>query len=123
MGRFTIKITKLGMQLLAGNVGKSLIFTKALCGSNKVDIDTLEDLTSINASRNLSITEITPHQNNMKIRLQLNNDNLQNSFNLHQIGLFAKYSDSQSDVLYMIMQTDTPDYIPSCSEAENFICY
>ncbi|WP_206458715.1 hypothetical protein [Anaerovorax sp. IOR16] len=120
--RWTAKITKAGETLLARVPGNSFSFTRAACGSGKVDIDVLENQTAITGyQKALSITSITNAGNATKLRVQLNNDGLQNSFNLHQVGIFAKLGSDSTDVLYMIIQAETPDYIPSATENPNYV--
>lgn len=120
--RWTPKITKAGEALLSRIPGQSFSFTRAICGSGKVDINVLENQTTITGDqRIMHITSITSDENITKLRVQLNNIGLEKSFNLHQVGIFAKLGSDTADVLYMIIQAETPDYIPSESESQNYV--
>lgn len=120
--RWTAVVTSAGLDLLAGVQGRIFNFTKAQCGAGSVDVSELINQTAVSDfKKNLSITSITNTGNAIKVRLQLNNTNIGTAFNLYQIGVFAKLDNDPSDVLFMIIQADTPDYIPSAAESPNFV--
>ena len=120
--RWTAVITSAGLNLLAGVQGRLFNFTKAQCGEGTVDVSELENQTMVSGfKKNLSITSITNAGNSTKVRLQLSNTSILTSFNLYQIGVFAKLDSDPEDVLFMIIQADTPDYIPSATESPNFV--
>lgn len=121
MGRWTSVITNAGLNLLARAQGNIFNFTKAQCGAGSVDVELLAEQTAISDyKKNLSITSIIETDNVTKLRLQLSNTSI-SGFNLFQIGVFAKLDGDATDVLFMIIQADTPDYIPSAAESPNFV--
>lgn len=120
--RWTSVVTSAGLDLLARVQGHIFNFTKAQCGSDSVDIAELINQTAVSDfKKNLSITSISNTSNITKLRLQLNNTTIETAFNLYQIGVFAKLDGDPSDVLFMIIQADTPDYVPSATESPNFV--
>lgn len=120
--RWTAVITSAGLGLLADVQGRVFNFTRAQCGAGYVDVLELKNQTAVSDfKKNLGITSISTEENVTKLRLQLSNTSIATSFNLYQIGVFAKLDNDPEDVLFMIIQADTPDYIPSESESPNFV--
>lgn len=120
--RWTAVVTNAGINLLAGVEGRIFNFTKAQCGAGSVDVSELINQTAVSGfKKELSITSIANTGNNIKVRLQLSNVGIDTSFNLYQIGVFAKLDGDPEDVLFMIIQASVPDYIPSTTESPNLV--
>ena len=120
--RWTTVVTTAGAALLAGISGHIFNFTKAQCGSGTVAEEDLASQTTVtDMVKNLSITAVSHTDNNAKLRLQLTNASVEEGFDLHQIGIFAKLDTDPTDVLFMIIQADVPDYVPSADESPNFV--
>ncbi|WP_207668618.1 hypothetical protein [Dehalobacter sp. 12DCB1] len=120
--RWTTVVTTAGAALLAGISGHIFNFTKAQCGSGTVAVEALASQVAVTGMvKNLSITAVSHTDNIAKLRLQLTNASVETGFDLHQIGIFAKLDTDPTDVLFMIIQADTPDYIPAAAESPNFV--
>lgn len=123
MARWISKITNAGLELLARTPNNSFVFTKAECGSGTVDTSLLEVQTAIiDFKKALLISSCTNTNNQVKLRVQLNNENVATGFSLHQVGIYAKLSTDSTDILFMIIQTDLADFIPSVTESPNYVC-
>ncbi len=121
MARWTSVITTAGQGLIAAAAGKTFHFTKAQCGSGTVDSSALEAQTAVTGfQKTLSITAISGLNNVMKLRLQLNNTSVTTGFSLYQIGIFAQL-DTNVEVLFQLIQADTPDSIPSAADSPNYV--
>ncbi len=122
MARWTSTLTTAGAALLAGVSGHLFNFTKAQCGSGTVSEEDLAAQTEVTGvEKNLSITQVTRTGTMIKLRLQLSNVDIEDSFDLYQIGIFAKLDADPSDTLLMIIQADTPDHVPSATESPNYV--
>lgn len=123
MARWISKITNAGLALLARTPNNSFVFTKAECGSGTVDTSLLEAQTEVtDFKKALLISSCTNMNNQVKLRIQLNNENVVTGFSLHQVGIYAKLSTDSTDSLFMIIQTDLADFIPSATESPNYVC-
>jgi hypothetical protein len=126
MSKWTSVLTDAGENLLAQSVGGNIQITKAESGSGWVDVAQLKTQTGVlNMVKLLLITEIAASENVSEIRLQLNNNGVETSFALKQIGIYAMSESMQEDVLYMIIQIteeDGADIIPSSSKSPNYVC-
>lgn len=121
MSRWKTVLTDSGAALLAGAAGKSLTITKAECGSGNVALDDLSKLTALtNVKKRFTITEITSSGNVQKVRLALRNNDIATSFELRQIGVYGKLG-TGAETLYMVLQNDEPDVVPSFSQSPNFV--
>lgn len=123
MARWISKITNAGLTLLARTPNNNFVFTKAECGSGTVNAAVLETQTQVtNFKKSLLISGCTSTNNQVSLRVQLNNENISTGFLLHQIGIYAKLATDSTDILFMILQTDLADFIPSLTESPNYVC-
>lgn len=123
MARWISKITNAGLTLLARTPNNNFVFTKAECGSGTVNAAVLETQTQVtNFKKLLLISGCTSTNNKVSLRVQLNNENISTGFLLHQIGIYAKLATDSTDILFMILQTDLADFIPSVTESPNYVC-
>ncbi len=123
MARWISTITNAGLALLARTPNNSFVFTKAECGSGMVDTSLLEAQIAVtDFKKALLISSCTNTNNQVKLRVQLNNENIATGFSLHQVGIYAKLSTDSADILFMLIQTDLADFIPSVTESPNYVC-
>ncbi len=123
MARWISKITNAGLTLLARTPNNNFVFTKAECGSGTVNAAVLVTQTQVtNFKKSLLISGCIATNNQVSLRVQLNNENVSAGFLLHQIGIYAKLATDNTDILFMILQTDLADFIPSVTESPNYVC-
>ncbi|MDR1629597.1 MAG: pyocin knob domain-containing protein [Oscillospiraceae bacterium] len=122
MSRWKCVLTAGGAALLASAPGNILRITKAVCGAGSVPENELANQTALtNSKQEMQITKLSAQENVSGIRLQLHNNGVGQAFDLRQIGIFGKLNQNPEDVLYMILQNDTPDVIPSENESPNYV--
>lgn len=107
-------ITENGMQFLADIAGKvPLTFTRAVAGSDYTAPAELARKTEItHAVMDLHFSEIGKNEDSsVYVDVYLENSSVEEGFYHQQIGLYAKGTGG-NDVLFLIAQVDSPDYIP-----------
>lgn len=110
----TAVVTKKGRILQNKQVnGADLTFTRAVAGTASTPVEELKEKTSITSIvQTLSIQKITLNEKEQSytILVLLENANLTKSYNLNQIGFYAKDPDD-GEILFAIAQFDTPKKI------------
>lgn len=124
-------ITRQGYELLASLAdaeGKTFKITCAKCSDKATEGELEEQTELVNVVRDLTIVEATSVSNTSKLRLRIDNKDIDEGFELYQLGVYAKAYDGTVDpnpenigVLLQIWQFDVPEIIPSKSEAESFV--
>lgn len=107
-------ITDAGMQLLAGIAGKGpLRLSRAVAGTDYTSPSELAKKTGIShVAMDLNFSEIGKDENSTAfVDVYLENSSVTEAFYHQQIGLYAKDTDG-NDVLFLVAQADSPDYIP-----------
>lgn len=122
----SVAITESGYDLLRAAPGHKLVYTRGVCGSGYVDEEKLENLTQIcEYVMDLSIVDFGPSKTAAKLRLQLDNRNAPNEFQLRQIGVCAKLMDGETELigetLLQVVQYDKPDIVRAIPHVSEFI--
>lgn len=107
-------ITDVGMQLLADIAGKEpLRLSRAVAGTDYTPPSELAQKTGIShVAMDLNFSEIGKDENRTAfVDVYLENSSVTEAFYHQQIGLYAKDL-SGDDVLFLVAQADSPDYIP-----------
>lgn len=119
--------TALGSAMLTGALsGKRMTFTRAVGGAGTVQTAELPNATEVADQKQsliLSSGEMTGEGENTayKIKIQISNNGLQQGYTLHQIGIYAKLDDSDSDALAVIFQDDHGFEIQPEAAMNNFL--
>lgn len=104
--------TTLGSSMLTEALsGKRMTFTRAVGGAGTVQASELPNATEVADQKQsliLASSEMTGEGDDAayKIKIQISNNGLQQGYTLHQIGIYAKLDDSDSDALAVIFQDD-----------------
>lgn len=107
-------ITDAGMQLLADIAGEGpLHLSRAVAGTDYTSPSELAEKTEIShVAMDLNFSEIGKDENRTAfVDVYLENSSVTEAFYHQQIGLYAKDL-SGNDVLFLVAQADSPDYIP-----------
>ena len=119
--------TALGSSMLTEALsGKRMTFTRAVGGAGTVQASELPNATEV-ADRKQSLilasSEMTGEGEDAayKIKIQISNNGLQQGYTLHQIGIYAKLDDSDSDALAVIFQDDHGFEIQPEAAMNNFL--
>lgn len=119
--------TTLGSAMLTEALsGKRMTFTRAVGGAGTVQTAELPNATEVADQKQsliLSSGEMTGEGENTayKIKIQISNNGLQQGYTLHQIGIYAKLDDSDSDALAVIFQDDHGFEIQPEAAMNNFL--
>lgn len=119
--------TALGSAMLTEALsGKRITFTRAVGGAGTVQTAELPNATEVADQKQsliLSSGEMTGEGENTayKIKIQISNNGLQQGYTLHQIGIYAKLDDSDSDALAVIFQDDHGFEIQPEAAMNNFL--
>lgn len=107
-------ITAKGMQLLSDLAGKKpLVICRAAAGSDYTTPSELENLTDITHQQmNMKISDFAKDDKGTAyLDIYLDNAEVTTEFYHQQIGLYAKDT-SNEEVLFLVAQAESPDYIP-----------
>lgn len=110
----TLKGNEALSKVLAGQ-GK-LTVTRIVAGAGYVSPSTLYNQKDVsNIKQTLEVNRVVTDANGSEISTTLSNINLDTAYNLYQIGVYCKHTDSDEEFLYLIAQceTDKPDNIPA----------
>lgn len=110
----TLKGNEALSKVLAGQ-GK-LTVTRIVAGAGYVSPSTLYNQKDVsNIKQTLEVNRVVTDANGSEISTTLSNINLDTAYNLYQIGVYCKHTDSGEEFLYLIAQceTDKPDNIPA----------
>lgn len=117
-------ITQTGMQLLADIAGKkALVLGKVVAGSDYRTPSELETLTDITHQQmEMGFSDFGEDGNGTAyVDVYLENSSVTSEFYHQQIGIYAKDT-SERDVLFLVAQAATPDFIPA-SDAPVYITH
>lgn len=119
--------TALGSSMLTEALsGKRMTFTRAVGGAGTVQTSELPNATEVADQKQsliLASSEMTGEGDDAayKIKIQISNNGLQQGYTLHQIGIYAKLDDSDSDALAVIFQDDHGFEIQPEAAMNNFL--
>ena len=119
--------TALGSSMLTEALsGKRMTFTRAVGGAGTVQASELPNATEVADQKQsliLASSEMTGEGDDAayKIKIQVSNNGLQQGYTLHQIGIYAKLDDSDSDALAVIFQDDHGFEIQPEAAMNNFL--
>lgn len=119
--------TALGSSMLTEALsGKRMTFTRAVGGAGTVQTAELPNVTEVADQKQsliLASSEMTGEGEDAayKIKIQISNNGLQQGYTLHQIGIYAKLDDSDSDALAVIFQDDHGFEIQPEAAMNNFL--
>lgn len=119
--------TALGSSMLTEALsGKRMTFTRAVGGAGTVQTEELPNATEVADQKQsliLASSEMTGEGDDAayKIKIQISNNGLQQGYTLHQIGIYAKLDDSDSDALAVIFQDDHGFEIQPEAAMNNFL--
>lgn len=119
--------TALGSSMLTEALsGKRMTFTRAVGGAGTVQAAELPNATEVTDQRQtliLASSEMTGEGEDAsyKIKIQISNKGLKQDYILHQIGIYAKLDDSDSDALAVIFQDDHGFEIQPEAAMNNFL--
>jgi hypothetical protein len=119
--------TALGSSMLTEALsGKRMTFTRAVGGAGTVQTAELPNATEVADQKQsliLASSEMTGEGEDAayKIKIQISNNGLQQGYTLHQIGIYAKLDDSDSDALAVIFQDDHGFEIQPEAAMNNFL--
>lgn len=119
--------TTLGSSMLTEALsGKRMTFTRAVGGAGTVQASELPNATEVADQKQsliLASSEMTGEGDDVayKIKIQISNNGLQQGYTLHQIGIYAKLDDSDSDALAVIFQDDHGFEIQPEAAMNNFL--
>ncbi len=109
------KVTTGGKNLLARlQAGEQLEITRVVCSDNRVESHLLEQQSEIvNIKKELEFRKILKIvDNKATFTFILTNKDVTEPFYLNQIGIYAAEPNSDSEILYIIMQCENADEIP-----------
>lgn len=107
-------ITDVGMKLLADISGKKkLTLSKVVAGTDYTTPSELTKMTAIShIQMNMNFSEFGEDENGTAyVDVYLDNSSVTEAFYHQQIGIYAKDL-SDNEVLFLVAQADSPDYIP-----------
>lgn len=107
-------LTTAGRNLLAKALtGKTLSFTKAMCGNGRLGTKDPLTLTNlISPKRELPIQSMnTSSTGTAEVVVEMTNKNLTAGFFVYEYGLFARDPDTQNEILYSYTYTDNAGYL------------
>ena len=119
--------TTLGTAMLAEAMsGKSMDFTRAVSGAGTVAASELSEATAvIDQRQTLAIADIKKTGEGddaaRKLRIQITNAGLAQSYVMHQIGIYGSLKGEETDALIAIFQDERGFEIPSATENPDFI--
>ena len=119
--------TTLGTAMLAEAMsGKSMDFTRAVSGAGTVAASELSEATAvIDQRQTLAIADIKKTGEGddaaRKLRIQITNAGLAQSYVMHQIGIYGSLKEEETDALIAIFQDERGFEIPSATENPDFI--
>lgn len=119
--------TTLGSSMLTEALsGKRMTFTRAVGGAGTVQAAELPNATEVADQKQtlvLASSKMTGEGEDAayKIKIQISNNGLQQGYTLHQIGIYAKLDDSDSDALAVIFQDDHGFEIQPEAAMNNFL--
>lgn len=116
-----VVITKKGLNLQTKLMeGKVLRFTKAEAGAGIAEVENLPYQIKVDdVKQKVSLQTGKAADNGIEIQILLDNMDLQTSYMLHQIGIYA-LDPEEGEILYCVAQTSEEKMIPSNQENPGF---
>ena len=112
-----VVLTQKGQEILSkvqAGVGKITV-SKVVTGGGYVSPSQLYKQTAVtNEKHTMTVTKVITDETGSEIALTVTNEDLEQEYDLYQIGIYVQHQDYQGDILYTIAQcdTDNPDHIP-----------
>lgn len=112
-----VVLTQKGQEILSkvqAGVGKITV-SKVVTGGGYVSPSLLYKQTAVtNEKQTMTITKVITDETGSELALTVTNSELEQEYDLYQIGVYVQHQDYQGDILYTIAQCDTakPDHIP-----------
>lgn len=112
-----VVLTQKGQEILSkvqAGVGKITV-SKVVTGGGYVSPSQLYKQTAVtNEKQTMTVTKVITDETGSEIALTVTNEDLEQEYDLYQIGIYVQHQDYQGDILYTIAQcdTDNPDHIP-----------
>ena len=112
-----VVLTQKGQEILSkvqAGVGKITV-SKVVTGGGYVSPSLLYKQTAVtNEKQTMAITKVITDETGSEIALTVTNSELEQEYDLYQIGVYVQHQDYHGDILYTIAQcdTDNPDHIP-----------
>lgn len=112
-----VVLTQKGQEILSkvqAGVGKITV-SKVVTGGGYVSPSQLYKQTAVtNEKQTMTVTKVITDETGSEIALTVTNEDLEQEYDLYQIGIYVQHQDYQGDILYTIAQCDTtnPDHIP-----------
>lgn len=124
MAKWTALITDAGTALQANQVnGSTITLTRAVSGGSVTALSSLASLTEMsNIAQNLSLGTLTMDRVNstFTVKVALNNENVTSKYNLRQVGIYAKDSQTNKEILFAIAQIDEAKSIDTPENAPGY---
>lgn len=121
----TSAYTQLGVAMLTeAMAGKRMTFTRAVGGAGTLPADDLPKATSVADQRQtliLADSAVDKEGDDYRLKVQISNKGVVQGYTLHQIGIYAKLDDSDSDALAVIFQDDHGFEIQPEAAMNNFL--
>lgn len=112
-----VVLTQKGQEILSkvqAGVGKITV-SKVVTGGGYVSPSQLyKQIAVTNEKQTMTVTKVITDETGSEIALTVTNEDLEQEYDLYQIGIYVQHQDYQGDILYTIAQcdTDNPDHIP-----------
>lgn len=121
MGNWNTAVTAAGLEMLAAAANGELFFTRGRCGSGTAGEGGLASLQDVVLpAADMEVADISRDGSTAKIRMRLDNSDVEQGFTLRQVGLFA--SAGADEALFAAAENTDGVYIPSPSECPGFVC-
>lgn len=121
-----ILLTLTGREVLSkvqAGVGK-LEVSRIVTGSGRVSPAQLYNQTKVSQEQQTTlITKVDTSSAGSSIEIQVSNNDIEEAYDLNQIGIYVTHADYPNEVLYLIAQCDEPDTIPLPTETPTVLNY
>lgn len=118
-------ITNNGVDLVSKSVvSGDVIFTKALCSTSLSGLDDLKTMTDVSEPRldSVAIKSVIVDDKNVKITVRITNTNCKDEYTVHQIGVFAKLTNTSEEVLFSISESEMGEIVPTTDSFGEYVC-
>lgn len=118
-------ITNNGVDLVSKSVvSGDVVFTKALCSTSLSGLDDLKAMTDVSTPKldSVSIKSVIVDNKNVKITVRITNVGCKEEYTVHQIGVFAKLTNTSDEVLFSISESEMGEIIPTADSFGEYVC-
>lgn len=118
-------ITNNGVDLVSKSVvSGDVVFTKALCSTSLSGLDDLKTMTDVSTPQldSVSIKSVIVDNKNVKITVRITNVGCKEEYTVHQIGVFAKLTNTSDEVLFSISESEMGEIIPTADSFGEYVC-